>query len=189
MDAAGTRAGGRRRSWARALRRGKTPWVWVQTVRPFSARRATAQEGPIAPCVLECGARVAGGEAPGGRGRGIRPGEGAGMSRGGERADEGGDLEFVRERCRFLPFGGGGECPHGLDRLELAGGRDREVAPFADDFDDARQAGDGFGVCAKEDGAGARLADGAGVQHAGKAEVLDEGGAAGELGREVDARH
>ena len=90
---------------------------------------------------------------------------------------------------RFLPLRGGGQGAHRLDRLPFLLGNDSEVASVAHHLDDARHSLDRAGIECQQLRPHAGLADRAGVQHSRKADVLDEGGAAGDFRRDVDARH
>ena len=76
-----------------------------------------------------------------------------------------------------------------LDRGPLALGDDAEEIALAHDLDDAGNVLDRALVDAFELGADRRRAHHAAVQHAGHAEVLHVGEAAGHLVRDVDARH
>ena len=96
---------------------------------------------------------------------------------------------LLRQACRLLPFRGGGQRVHRLDRLEFLFGDDGEKIAVAHDLDDAGQFLDRGRVAFGQLRAIARRPHDAGMHHAGQPHVLDIGRAAGDLGGDIDARH
>ncbi len=103
-------------------------------------------------------------------------------------ADHRGDPIRVGQGCGLLPLRGGGQRAPGLDGLPFALGHHGEVAALAHDGDHAGHALDRRRIDRPERRARAGLAHGPGMQHARQPQILDEGGATRDLGRDVHAR-
>ena len=99
------------------------------------------------------------------------------------------ELGLARQARRLRPARGARQRPHRLDRLELALGDDGEEAAVAHDAHHARHRLDGGGVHLHQPRRRARRPHDARMHHAGQAQVLHIGGAARDLGRDVDPRH
>ncbi len=105
-----------------------------------------------------------------------------------QAADRRGDVVLVGQGGCFVPLGRGGQRTPRLHGLPFAFRDHGEVAALPHDGHHARHVLDRSGVERAEHCPGAGLAHGAGVQHPRQAHVLDVGGPARDLGRNVHTR-
>ena len=106
----------------------------------------------------------------------------------GQRLDHRGDVVLVRQGRGLLPVRRSGQRPPGLHRLPLPPCHHREVAAVPHHLHHAGHRLDRGGVDGLQHRAGAGLAHGAGVQHAGQPDILDVGRTPRHLGRNVHPR-
>ena len=95
---------------------------------------------------------------------------------------------LVRQGRILLPLRRGGQQPHRLDRLELLLRHHRQEVAVAHHLDHPGQGLDRAHVQRRQPGAVAGRPHDPAVQHAGQAQILHIGLAAGHLGRDVDPR-